>query len=153
MPGQVAFSPIASLPAGEEVTLKVRARAEAVGNHIFRAEVRCAPLGTRLVSEETTHFYQDAPPAQTADRVPPPSAGRKRLARNRPIGVMPRRPRRLPGVPPQNGPAPGTCRQWRRQAYPSATTICGITSYVRLPNVANPRFLRGGLLLQSAPPH
>ena len=46
MPGQVAFNPIASLPAGEEVTLKVRACADAVGNHIFRAEVHCAAGNT-----------------------------------------------------------------------------------------------------------
>ncbi len=58
-PGRVAFKPIASLPAGEEVKLTIRARAAAAGNHVFRAEVHCQRLGTRLVSEQTTHFYQD----------------------------------------------------------------------------------------------
>jgi len=59
--GQVAFSPISSVAAGEDVMLKVHARAVKPGNYIFRAEVHCKTLGTRLVSEETTHFYQDGP--------------------------------------------------------------------------------------------
>ncbi len=58
-PGQVVFSPIASLAAGSEVVLTIRARAEQPGNHVFRAEMHCKPLDTRLVREETTHFYQD----------------------------------------------------------------------------------------------
>jgi len=60
--------------------LKVRARAEQPGNHVFRAEVHCKPLGTRLVSEETTHFYTDKSGGQekseTASSKPSsPSAG------------------------------------------------------------------------------
>jgi len=70
-PGQVVFSPIASVSAGGNVVLKIRARAEVAGNHVFRAEVHCKRLGTRLVSEETTHFYQDVnmpgPMASTPD--------------------------------------------------------------------------------------
>lgn len=58
-PGQVVFSPIASLAAGGETVLTVRARAEQPGNHVFRAEMHCKPLDSRLVREETTHFYQD----------------------------------------------------------------------------------------------
>ena len=61
--GQVAFSPIPSVAAAGELVLKIRARAESAGNHIFRAEVHCKPLGTRLVSEESTYFYQDGPTA------------------------------------------------------------------------------------------
>jgi hypothetical protein len=57
-PGQVVFSPIPSLAAGQDLVLRIRARAEADGNHIFRAEVHCKPLGARLVSEETTRFYR-----------------------------------------------------------------------------------------------
>ncbi len=63
-PGQVVFSPIPSVPAGGDLILKISARAETAGNHIFRAEVHCKPLGTRLVSEETTRFYQDGPAAE-----------------------------------------------------------------------------------------
>jgi len=60
-PGQVIFSPISSIPAGGELVLSVQARAETSGNHIFRAEVHCQALGTRLVTEETTHYYLDSP--------------------------------------------------------------------------------------------
>jgi uncharacterized repeat protein (TIGR01451 family) len=70
-PGQVAFSPIASLGPGEELVLKICARAETAGNHVFRAEVHCRPLGTRLVSEDTTHFYQDESGLQQASRLSP----------------------------------------------------------------------------------
>lgn len=59
-PGQVVFDPIPSLAAGQSLVLKVRARADGPGNHVFRAEVHCKVLGTRLVSEETTHFYSVA---------------------------------------------------------------------------------------------
>jgi uncharacterized repeat protein (TIGR01451 family) len=72
-PGQVVFSPIASLGAGSEVLLKVQARAETAGNHIFRAEVHCKVLGTRLVQEETTCFYKDAAAAQQAARPSEPA--------------------------------------------------------------------------------
>lgn len=60
-PGQVVFSSIASLEPGAEAVLRILAKAETEGNHIFRAEVHCKPLGIRLVSEETTHFYADGP--------------------------------------------------------------------------------------------
>ena len=69
-PGQVAFNPLPTVPAGEEVVLKIRARAEAAGNHVFRAEIHCKPLGTRLVSEQTTRFYLDKPATQQAQRRP-----------------------------------------------------------------------------------
>ena len=65
-PGQVVFSPIPALVAGEELVLTIRARAETAGNHVFRVEVHCKSLGTRLVSEETTHFYQDGSLLQQA---------------------------------------------------------------------------------------
>jgi uncharacterized repeat protein (TIGR01451 family) len=58
--GQVVFTPIRTIAPGTEVTLKIRARAEAPGNHVFRAEMYCKELGSRLVSEESTLYYQDA---------------------------------------------------------------------------------------------
>lgn len=70
-PGQVIFSPIPSLAPGEDIVLKVYARAETVGNHIFRAEVHCRSLGTRLVSEDTTHFYKGDPVSRQASRLSP----------------------------------------------------------------------------------
>lgn len=69
-PGQVVFEPIAAIAPAAEVVLRVRARADAIGNHVFRAEVHCKPLGTRLVREETTHFYQEGPSAQQASQTP-----------------------------------------------------------------------------------
>lgn len=56
-PGQVVFDRIPSIAAGKTVALKVHAKGQSPGNHVFRTEVYCKPLGSRLVSEETTHFY------------------------------------------------------------------------------------------------
>ena len=57
--GQVVFQPLASLAPGEEVVFKIHARAEVAGNHVFRAEVHCKPLGARLISEATNLYYGD----------------------------------------------------------------------------------------------
>ena len=58
-PGQVVFDNITSLAAGQKIVFKIKARADISGNHVFRVEVHCKPIGTRLVSEETTYFYGD----------------------------------------------------------------------------------------------
>ncbi|MBI3839873.1 MAG: hypothetical protein HY288_18270 [Planctomycetia bacterium] len=58
-PGQVVFKPISTLAAGESAVFRVRARAEKSGNHIFRAEVVCRSLQTKLSAEEATRFYGD----------------------------------------------------------------------------------------------
>ncbi len=80
--GQVLFDKIPSLAAGRDVTFQIKAKADAPGNHICRVEVYCKPLGTRLVSEETTRFYggtralpaeagdSEAETVQTADQRP-----------------------------------------------------------------------------------
>lgn len=99
-PGQVTFTPIPSLAPGAEVTLKVKARADAAGNHIFRAEVHCRPLGARLVREETTHFYQDG--TQTASRTPVPLSSATQPGEMTPLRSADQRA--LP-VPEQNTPA------------------------------------------------
>ena len=70
-PGQVVFHALGPIAPGGEVTLRVRARAESPGHHVFRAEVHCKPLGTRLASERTTLFYQDRTSAQQANRPSP----------------------------------------------------------------------------------
>jgi hypothetical protein len=64
--GQVVFSPLASLAPGAEAVLKVRAKAETAGNHVFRAEVHCKAMGTRLISEKNTLYYQDNLPEEDA---------------------------------------------------------------------------------------
>jgi hypothetical protein len=60
-PGQVIFQPLPTLAPGAEAVLKIRARAEAAGNHVFRAEARCKMLNARLVSEATNLYYADGP--------------------------------------------------------------------------------------------
>lgn len=123
--GQVVFSPIASVAAGGEVALTIRARAETAGNHVFRTEVHCKTLGTRLVSEGTTHFYlqeptsQDAPNASYTQRPSPRADGSIRAAdrRHSPTASYdgaqppPASPQgRLIPVAPQGRPTPATRR-------------------------------------------
>ena len=69
--GQVLFDTIPSLAAGQDVTFQIKAKAGTPGNHVCRVEVYCKPLGTRLVSEETTYFYGNA---GEADDGPSPRA-------------------------------------------------------------------------------
>jgi hypothetical protein len=66
VPGQVVFAPIASIPAGSETILKVTARATQGGNLRFRAELNCGDPETKLVAEESTHFYVAANPSGNA---------------------------------------------------------------------------------------
>lgn len=75
--GQVVFQPIASIGPGEEVMLKVRAKAETAGNHIFRAEAHCKPLGARLVREATNLYYGEVlagSPGTKPETAPEPPA-------------------------------------------------------------------------------
>jgi uncharacterized repeat protein (TIGR01451 family) len=92
-PGQVVFDPIASIGPGAEMTLKIRAKAEVAGAHVFRAEVHCRPLGTRLVSEETTHFYHDGPGGSAPQMAAEPQ----------PLGASRTADRYAPPVPPTAG--------------------------------------------------
>ena len=59
-PGQVVFSPIPAIAPGQTQVLKVKAKAERAGNHIFRAEVHCRSANVRLVSEGTTRYFGNA---------------------------------------------------------------------------------------------
>ncbi len=107
-PGQITFEPIPSLPAGEDVALTIHARAAAAGNHVFRAEIHCKSLGTRLVSEQTTHFYQDGPAPRPAWQGPPagnmmPSGEPARTA-NRPWPPAVPQDGQPGWPPPQSGP-------------------------------------------------
>ncbi len=102
-PGQVVFERIPSIAAGKMIALKVRARQQSPGNHVFRAEVYCKPLGSRLVSEETTHFYGTGetsapalPPTSSSPSALPPSTqappvhpGSERIADRRPSSLPP----------------------------------------------------------------
>lgn len=67
-PGQVVFDVLPQIAANQSVTLKVRARAETPGNHIFRVEVHSKDAGAHLVREGTTRFYGEAAkPATVAE--------------------------------------------------------------------------------------
>ncbi|MCC6125695.1 MAG: hypothetical protein IT426_12080 [Pirellulales bacterium] len=77
-PGQVAFAPLATLAPGAEIVFKVRAKAETAGNHVFRAEVHCKAMGTRLISEKNTLYYQDRVTQETPDANAPVEANRYR---------------------------------------------------------------------------
>lgn len=54
--GQVLIEPIARIEAGEEVRMKIVAKAETPGHHRFRTEVRSGD--TVLVAEEATHYLE-----------------------------------------------------------------------------------------------
>lgn len=88
-PGQVVFHPIASIAPGTEVLLRIKARAEKAGTHVFRAEVVCSKAGTKLATEETTLFFgeNDHSPVRTAARPRPDtpqddSAGPRSVMKN-----------------------------------------------------------------------
>lgn len=57
--GRVEFETIGSIAAGTERTVTIRARAHDAGTHLFRAEVICQELETKLAAEETTLFFED----------------------------------------------------------------------------------------------
>jgi len=52
--GQVLFDPITTIAAGQEVRLRVVAKADRAGHHRFRTEIRSGD--TVLVAEEATHY-------------------------------------------------------------------------------------------------
>ncbi len=52
--GQVVFDPIPRIAAGQEVRLRVVAKADRAGHHRFRTEIRSGD--TVLVAEEATHY-------------------------------------------------------------------------------------------------
>jgi Domain of unknown function DUF11/CARDB len=60
VPGQVLCQPLAQLGAGEQVTLRIKAKAHQVGTHQFRVEVTSADGDARLVSEGTTRFFSES---------------------------------------------------------------------------------------------
>lgn len=57
IPGQAVFNPIESLAPGQEVVLKVYAKASKPGRHKFRAVVKSTNPETDLVQEEMTWFH------------------------------------------------------------------------------------------------
>jgi hypothetical protein len=81
VPGQVICQPLPVLGAGEQVTLRIKAKPQSAGTHQFRVEVTAADGDTRLVSEGTTRFFSETgrtgPAASTARKptlVPTPGS-------------------------------------------------------------------------------
>jgi hypothetical protein len=60
VPGQVVCQPLGELAAGEQVTMRVKARADRGGTHQFRVEVTESESASRLVSEGTTRFFAES---------------------------------------------------------------------------------------------
>ena len=57
VPGQVLFQTIPRIGPGEKVKMTIIAVAEKAGNHRFRVETTTTEPETRLVAEESTHFF------------------------------------------------------------------------------------------------
>lgn len=78
VPGQVLCQPLPELGAGEQVTLRIKAKAQQAGAHRFRVEVTSPDASGRLVTEGTTRFYVETgrttPAARTASQPPPASS-------------------------------------------------------------------------------
>jgi hypothetical protein len=72
--GQVIFKAIEKIAAGEEVVVKVQAKAAAPGTHIFRAQLTGENDETREMSEGTTRFYGDQTSSQPAPSQTPAPA-------------------------------------------------------------------------------
>ena len=66
IPGQVLFHPIARIEPGDEVVLRIIARADKAGNHRFRAELTAGDPDTRLIAEESTYYFDEEPPRTAA---------------------------------------------------------------------------------------
>ena len=60
VPGKVLFSPIQRIDPGQEITLKVQAKASMSGTHIFRAQLTCTDADSREIAEGTTRFFGDS---------------------------------------------------------------------------------------------
>ena len=100
-PGQIVFNPIATVAPDGDLTFTIRARAETAGNHVFRAEVYCKPLGTRLVSEETTHYYAELPGTNRFGKAEPPT-DRYSEEENSAAHTADQHGRVMQGAPPQS---------------------------------------------------
>jgi uncharacterized repeat protein (TIGR01451 family) len=60
VPGQVLCQPLAQLGAGEQLSVRIKAKAQEAGAHPFRVEVTTTDGDTRLVSEGTTRFFAES---------------------------------------------------------------------------------------------
>ncbi|HUG67708.1 MAG TPA: CARDB domain-containing protein [Pirellulaceae bacterium] len=66
VPGQVLFHPISRIEPGDELVLKIVAKADKPGNHRFRAELIASDPDTRLIAEESTYYFGEEAPRTAA---------------------------------------------------------------------------------------
>jgi uncharacterized repeat protein (TIGR01451 family) len=71
-PGRIQFGTIPTIAADKELVLKIKARADQAGNHVFRAEATCTALGAKLAQEGTTRFYGETT-SKSKDPQPEPA--------------------------------------------------------------------------------
>jgi|GEM_PF-1983604 len=76
--GQITFAPIPVLEPGQSITLKVTAKASTPGNHVFRAELICDSIDTRIAKEESTRFFGDEPRVEHTAEKPGAKPGTQR---------------------------------------------------------------------------
>ena len=69
--------------------LRVPAKADRAGSHVFRGEVICQPLEIKLAADEITRFYGAEPPVAVAEA---PGDSKKDVRAPASGGVHPRRP-------------------------------------------------------------
>jgi len=120
--GKVSLQPIPKLGPGEQVVARIIARATKPGNHLFRAEVQCPSLESKLSEQKTTRFYGeeqslghslepredavDATSAEESSVEPTPVEPAEKLTPSRPKPVEPGHqpsflpPRAAPGEQP-----------------------------------------------------
>jgi uncharacterized repeat protein (TIGR01451 family) len=60
VPGQIVCHPLPQLGAGEQATVRIKAKATNPGSHHFRVEVTTTDGDARLVTEGTTRFFADS---------------------------------------------------------------------------------------------
>jgi len=88
--GQVIFQTLPSLGPGETAVYHVRSKAAQAGNHVFRAEVLCESLSTKLAAEEATHFYGDQRIERVAKREP--TLAKPPVSEQQPVDAPPTNP-------------------------------------------------------------
>lgn len=69
--GKVTFHTIKQLNAGEQIVIKITARASRPGNHTFRSELVCAAPETHLAAQETTRYYGEVTKADAPSELGP----------------------------------------------------------------------------------
>lgn len=68
--GEVSLEPLPAIAPGQEITLRITARATVAGTHTIRAELTCPMLEAKMTEDETTRFF-DSEAAITTDAESP----------------------------------------------------------------------------------